>query len=321
MPESKIKLSETQYQIHIPIFISERNKIEGFMFDYTYNHMIESIKVKVLAHNASSRSIVTPIRHKTIKRVIDEIMLTQSAFGDTPYLILQISAYNSNIEGQIIKKEKVLNIEQADKVGSNKNFMLLYPQISITDDVKYCNWVVLVYDDPDKKTDDNISNAKTLMRYVLDAPIKNIKLKKFIEDLKGTDMRPFINLTLTNVSFDEDRVSDKLAVYQISSKSTSKVEYEFHNMPFEDMESLILDDFENKYLRKILKFRFGRREYKINQNLTEFRETYDSSVEQHFNFTQSIPESNIESLYESEFMTGLMERVLSDYLTNSENGL
>ncbi len=321
VPASRTNPPEKTYSIHIPAFISERNEVEGGMFDFTYDDMIQLAKSKINDHNQLSGSIVTGIRNKTKKRIIDNVNISEFKSGKIPYLLLQISAYNSNFEGQLVKKKSIMPIEQSDKIGSTNNYVLLYPQLSVNDDVKYYNWIVLIYDDPNKNSDDNISNAKTLMRSILKTPIRNIKLKRFINDLKKTEQKPFISLTLTAINYDADMISDELLVYQISSKSTSKVEFEFLNMPFQDIEALIFNKFENKFRNKVLKFRIGRREYKINQDLNDFKEDYESTVEQHFNFSTSVKESNMKSIYEEEFIVNLMEQALHEYLTNSEDEL
>ncbi|MCG9899095.1 MAG: hypothetical protein MH132_03760 [Hydrotalea sp.] len=321
---AKIKTANNEirkFDIHIPVFISERKEISGDMFEFNYNTLLETAEQKIKTHNKSQISITTNKRSKTIKRIIENIILTKGKFGKIPYLLLQVSAYNSNIEGQIIKQNDILEIEQTDKIGSNKNFILLYPQITVLKEKKYCNWIILVYDDPNKNSDDNIANAKIVMNSILDTPIKNIKLKKFIEELKQADLRPVIDLTLTSINFNEDEIDDEFLAFKINSKSISKKEFVFANMPIQNIENLINERFEQKFIHKVLKFKIGKREYKINQNLEKFKQDHNSTVETHFNFAQEIDEAQIKNLYEPKFMTGLMEKVLTEYLLNGENGL
>jgi hypothetical protein len=316
----KEKKAEKVYSINIPVFVTERKEITSPLFELNYNEVIDNAIKKIEEHNSASASITYGRKNKTIERVVDKIEYTKDAFGDVPFLLLKVSAYNSNVEGEFIKSGEILEIENADKVGSSNNFILLYPIIAGIEP-KYFNWMVLVYDDPKKTSDENIYNAKMIMNSILDQPIRNIKLKKFIEELNQSKTLPIIDLNLSSISFEENDLTDKFEVYNVRTRAFRKVEFEYRNMPIDKVEELINEKFDNGFGRKILNFKLGKKVFKLTQNLENFKVDFNSTVEQHFNFTEEITKVEIDKIYDYEVIKSKMERVITEYLTNGEDGI
>jgi hypothetical protein len=228
------KIQKKEYIIKIPVFTSERIESTDNIFNgITYKEFIDTAKSKIERHNQNEGSVTSDKRNKIIKREIGKIQIIEDSFYTTPYLLLKIAAYNTNLEGCLITPDETHQLEINDKIGSENNFIMLYPQIIGTENQSIF-WIVLIYDDPKKDSYDVVSTAKLVLSKVLNQPIKSIKLPAVLKEIKENKILPQIKMQLNAVSFDESTVSPQFEKYRTSSKLSRKEEYDFANMPFND---------------------------------------------------------------------------------------
>lgn len=180
----------------------------------------------------------------------------------------------------------------------------------------YYNWISLVYDDPTRETEEIIAILKAIMNDVIRQPIKNIKLPTLLEELKGKS--PKITLNLNSLSFNENSLNDKFTAYQIEGKSFLKQEFRFAGMPLDKIEELIKDRFDSQFKHKIIKLFDGKKEYKIKQEVDDFKTGMNLLVEQFFNFAEEFPGADLTKVNNEDFMLSTMTKVLDKYFTNGE---
>jgi DNA-binding transcriptional MerR regulator len=97
-----------------------------------------------------------------------------------------------------------------------------------------------------------------------------------------------------------------------------KEEFKYAGMPLEKIEELIQEKFDNRFKRKILKFLVGRKEYKINQEIDNFKTGANLLVEQYFNFEEIYSTTEFNKIHHEDFIIKTMTRVLDKYLNNGE---
>lgn len=307
-----------KYIIKVPVFTSERHEIEGGMFPITYEEIVNDAKKLINKHNENNFVVTSDKRNKTIIRVIDKVIFHEYNFGEIPYLLLQISAYNTNWEGCLITSENTLQIENNDKIGSDNNFILLYPQI-IGIENQSIFWIILVYDDPKKESLDNIGTAKLVLTKILNKPVKNVKLHTVLKELKDGQILPQIKMNLNSIKFDENNVSAKLEKYCTSSKFIRKEEYEFNNMPFQEIEDLIKSPFI-EYTQRIIKLIVRKKEYKLTQQLKEdAQNSFNELVEEIFNMSTPVQEEELKDIYQIDFVRSKLQEILELYLKNGND--
>ena len=312
------KLQQKEYVIKIPVFTSDRIERTDHIFSgITYQEFINNAKSKIEKHNKNESSVTSDKRNKIIKREIGNIQIIENSFDTTPYLLLKISAYNTNLEGCLITPSEIHQLENNDKIGSENNFVMLYPKI-IGSEKQSIFWVILVYDDPKKDSYDIISTAKLVLTKILNQPIKSVKLPAVLKEIKENKILPQIKMQLNAISFDESTVNPKFEKYRTNSKLTRKEEYDFLNMPFKEIEELIRSPF-NEFKQRIIKLIVSKKEYKITQeHKADAQHGFNDLVEQIFNMSTIIYEDELEKLYENDFVTLKLKTVLEHYLKNGD---
>ena len=119
--------TEKSYNIKVPVFTTTmKDDTEGLFGKITYSDMLETIKSKI---NAFKSEISYENRNKTKKKVISKISFIEQVLGEIPCLLLQISAFNTNIYDGYFEAIEKIQIQRENKLGSENNFILLYPVI------------------------------------------------------------------------------------------------------------------------------------------------------------------------------------------------
>lgn len=312
-----MKKTVKDYSIKVPVFTSERIERDNWVFSMNYQELIDHSKKLITEHNNNDKIISSDKRNKTIKREIGKIEIHERAFGQIPYLLLKISAYNTNWEGCLITSKETVQIDNKDKIGSDNNYIMLYPQI-IGSENQSIFWIILVYDDPKKDSFDNISTAKLVLTKILNQPVKSVKLPAVLRELKEQKILPQIKMNLNAISFDEGNIAPKYEQYCTSAKTLKREEYDFNNMPFDKIEELIRSPLQD-YTQRIIKLIVRKKEYKITQDLKkELKAGQDELVEQIFNMTTNINEEELDDIYNIEFVISKLQNVLETYLKNGD---
>jgi hypothetical protein len=99
-----------------------------------------------------------------------------------------------------------------------------------------------------------------------------------------------------------------------------KIRYEnFENVPFKEVEKIISDkDYETEYQKRTIKFLFNKKEIKLTNEFQEAKDTIKETVEEIFNSEVIINESEIESLFHTEFILEKLSPIIQEYLSENE---
>lgn len=156
---------EKSYNIKVPVYTTEIIEESNCLFGITRTEMIEAIKTKI-ANFQSELSFEN--RNKTKKTVINKIECTEHMLGTTPSLLLQISAYNTNLYDGYFEAEEKIEFQIDNKIGNDTNFMLIYPIINGLSQNNYTRYfLILVYEDPNKDGGELLKISKSLFKNFL----------------------------------------------------------------------------------------------------------------------------------------------------------
>lgn len=200
------------YNIKMPVYTtSQIEQVDG-LFDRVSNRDLVNLIKK------SIDGAVLPIncvnKNKTKITVINKIDYEEVNIGDVPSLLVQISAFNTNFYDGYFEGDEKIEIKKNNKVGSDSNFVLLYPRIvGLTNESYTCYFLMLVYEDPTKDNGEVCRLAKLVANKILNYPVQNIKVPMILEELKGIGVIPELQIQYYSLTESENNVDVKYASY------------------------------------------------------------------------------------------------------------
>jgi hypothetical protein len=311
---------QKSYNIKVPVYTTEIIESTNDLFGITYAEMITAIKSKI--DNFQSE-LSFENRNKTKKNVIYKIEYTEQNIGDVPSLLLQIFAYSTNLYDGYFEAEEKITFQKENKIGSDTNFILLYPVINGLSQNNYIRYfLVLVYEDPNKDSGEITKISKNVVNKILNIPIQNIKLPTILDELKSISTIPELQVRYFGINNADNEVDVKYREYLQCGKIKKTKENSFKNMPFDTLHSLLDEtDETGEYQRKETKLVVGKKEYRISKELfNEASESLKETAEKIFNATTSVTQDELEKIYHTDFMIEKLSAVLQNYLTTETNG-
>lgn len=281
--------------------------------------MISNIKRNVDNFNREEIALRAKKRNKTYEKGIESIFYEDVYINAEPILLLKISAFNTNYSDGYFKKESKIEFTKESKVGSDNNFILIYPLIEGNDynSFKY-QWVILIYEDPNKDSADLISTAKLALSKVLKIKIRNVKLKSALESIKREEVIPDVIVRLTSTDYDYEADKPLFRTYLVGGQTKIITEQHYKDLPAENAISLInASVLTNVVFRAVKRFIKGKKEIKFTQFSNE--ETGDSIkqlVEEIYNSeVQITDEELVNEIYNHNFIISKMKPILFEYLS------
>lgn len=312
---------EKLYKIKIPVYSSELlEKKKGLFNGHTYKDMIDFLDSELKLYAEKKPKLSRKIRNKVKEMEIQNIEKIESSIGGIPVRLIKISAYNTNlVDGYLETKEKI-TFSKKDKIGSETNFMLLYPIIIGLNEEDYqYQWQILFYEDPTKDNRELVSICKTVLEKVFRIKVRNIKLDRVLKLLKEKKVISELSMQFNSQSNDENEVETNLRQYLVNAH-LKKIKYEnFKDVPFDDIEKIISStDYTREYQKRVLKFFLKKKEFKLTNEYIEAKATIKNTVEEIFNSEVTVSESEIETLFETDFIIEKMSRVIQEYLSEND---
>ncbi|MCU0352044.1 MAG: hypothetical protein MUF43_14650 [Flavobacterium sp.] len=311
-----------QYRIKIPVYVSELiDKPFDLFGGITAQHMISSIKSKLDDYNNNRGEIKNAKRNKTFEKHIKGINYQEVMIGQVKSLLLKVTAFTTNYQDGFFEKERKIEFTKDSKIGSDNNFILIYPNIYGLDPNNYrYQWIILLYEDPNKENADIVNTAKLVLKKILKIEVKNIKLSTVIESLKENEATPLVALKFITLDFDPDDEIPKFKYYLVSQKVKTINELVYEDLPSENAIELISpeDNLLKKGFQAIKRFLLGKKEFRVTQTYEEATERIKEVVEEIYNSDTIITEEDLQkNVYETNFVIDKFKPVLSEYLNNN----
>ena len=314
-------MKEKTYKIKIPVYSSELlEEPQGLFGSHSYIDMINFLDKKLVDFKEKKPKLSRRKRNKFKEVEIQNIEKTNCVIGEIPARLLKISAYNTNLIDGFVETETKINLKRKDKLGSETNFLLLYPTIIGLDSSSYqYQWKILLYEDPTKENSELVSISKLVLDKVFNIKICNIKLDRVLRELKEKKLTKELSLQFFSLTYDENEVDSYMTEYLVNSSLRKQKHENFENVPFEKVEKLIKDtDYELSYQKRIIKFYQNKKEVKLTNEYEEAKEKIKETVEEIFNSNVVIKEDDIDSLFKTDFIIEKMTPVLEEYLSENE---
>lgn len=316
---SKTDTKEKSFIIKVPVYSSELIIKGNDLFGgVTFKDMICYAKKKINEYQSQESKVSRNKRNKVQKKEIDNVECIDCCIGDRPCALLKISAYNTNLLDGYLETDQKIKLKQEYKLGSDNYYILLVPHIFgvNANDYKH-QWIILVYEDPHKDSQEIIGTAKLVLNKILNISTSNIKLPEILEDLKRIKTVPELSLHFASITNDENEVDATYRSYLVGSNFRKQKEDKFANMPYEKTEEVINDfSYENEYQKRVIKILVGKKEYRITRDQKlEASDKINEAVEQIFNESVGITEVELnERIYEPDFIIEKLSPVLQSYL-------
>lgn len=308
------------YDIKVPVYTTEIFEKANDMFGgVTISHMTTYIKNKIEDYGKNKYSLAFDNRNKTKKTVIKEIK-THSNDLDKDALLIQVSAYSTNLYDGYLEADEKIKFEKNHKVGSDTNFIMIYPVIKGIDSNNYSHhFLILVYEDPTKSNDEILKVTKNVLTKIIETPIANIKLPTILEELRQYKTIPELHMKYSAIDYDENEVDVEYREYLVKGKFQKNKFHDFKDMPIEKIEEILNKPNEEDYQKKEAKLIVGKKEYKITKEMiNEASDEFKQTAEKVFNMKTTINESEMDNLHNVDFIFNKLTPVLVNYLSNGE---
>lgn len=316
------KPKEKSYKIQVPVFSTEIIEEGNVLFSDTYQNLISAIKQKL---NDYDGRLSFENRNKTQRTVVSKINCTDHTIGDIPCILLQISAYSTNLFDGYFEDEERHQFEKENRIGSDNNFVLIYPVITGLESCNYTRYfLILVYDDPNKEDSNHLIRiAKYIAKDILSIPVKNIKPKTVLDELRNVGNIPELQVKYYGIYNSENDVDVKFQEYHVGGRIKKSKTNNYKNMPFEMISDLLAEtDDSGEYQTKRTIFRIGKKEFRITRQLIkDAEEQYSETAEKVFNAAIGITQSELENntIYQPDYIIHKLSGVISNYVSSEMN--
>ena len=315
---------EKSYIIKVPVYTTDMIENAQDMFGgITYENMLSYLKGKINSFKENNSTIQFENRNKTRRTVINGIDFTEHQTGETSAILMQISAYSTNLYDGYLEAEEKINFKKDYKIGSETNFVMIYPVIKGLDRSNYIRYfIILIYEDPTKNNDEISKIAKQVLNKILETPVANIKLPSILEELRTIGTIPELQVKYSAIYNEENDIDVKYRDYLVSGKLKKQKEDHFKNMPVNKIEELLNEPNNENYQKRETIFKVGKKEYKISKELiNEASEALKETSEKVFNATTSITEEELnDKIHSTDFIVSKLFPILENFLsTNNES--
>lgn len=312
---------EKNFQLKIPVYTTEIiEDAEGLFGGATYQDMYSFIDNKTKEFVQNRPKILYENYNKTKKTVIKEIVLKEHQLGATKGFLVKALTYTTNLYDGYFEGDEKINFKRDNKLGTDNNYFFIYPQIKGLEKNKYQHYfIVLVYEDPHKNSDDILKICKLALNKIFKTPIRNIKLPTLLDELRLLSKAQEFQMKFTAIHFNDNDVELKCRDYLTDGTLKRQKIEKYKNIPIPLVEEMIFNKNVNDYDKVESKIINGKKEYKITKDLLkEANDVINETAEKVFNATSVITENELDTLlFDEDFIISKLAPILVNYLSDS----
>lgn len=185
------------------------------------------------------RKLRIPFRGKSKSKVIKSIHYDLCNIGQAQSMIICVEEYREGFEDLYLQKDRnpEVSITPNDKIGSTKNYALLYPVIEHMHNTWTNKWIVVIYDTPNKDDSDIINTIKYTINKILKLPFKFA----LPTALNGVDIIPEIEVSFALLeNEDNEHIAVHHKMVSATAKTTHSIKYE--NVTTDEAQEIINDN-------------------------------------------------------------------------------
>jgi hypothetical protein len=316
MSLNQVERKKKKYTIKVPVYTTELVSSPIDLFGgIAYKDMTAYVVRKINEFTTLKFPVVSDNRNKTLKTEIDSIETFENYIGDVPIVLLKIKAFTTNLyDGYFETGEQKIPFEKENRLGSENNYVLLYPVVDGITNKSY-HFLVLVYEDPHKRSDELLKSSKLVLKEILKTPIRNLKLDIVLEELERHPVIPELQVRYTAIKYDDNLVDNKYVEYSYGKGVFKKQrDDKFKNMPFGKVQDLLNDPLRDDYQKKEARITVDGKEFKITKEIIEeAANEFKDTVEKVFNSRFEIEEEQLVSIYDPAFILENLTPIISNY--------
>lgn len=280
--------------------------------------MIDDVTNMIENYNnrAPEQKLRIPYRGKSKSKVIRAIHTTFYNIGAERCIQICVEEYKegySDLYYQTGNNPQV-DINPGDRLGSNRNYALLYPLVEHRQQ-NVNRWLVVVYDTPDKDDSDIIGTIKYTVNKILEFPFTFV----IPSVLQGVQNVPKIEVTFATLeNIDNEQYALSNLITSRRAKKNRKIVYQ--DVPT-DLIQVILDDNRNLrwYEKKLVRIFFDRNN---RTAYTTYMITEDENGQIHqlmtakYSYSEDVAVEDIVNINDQATMRNYFTSVISNYLRN-----
>lgn len=285
--------------------------------------MVNDVVAMITAYGRRSPEHKEKIKYRGKSRVkiIENIDYDIYTIGRVPCIQLCVRESKIGQENMYLQRagqDDENQISQNDKLGSNRNYALLYPLVDQKNPPEN-KWLIIIYVTPGKDDVDIVNTFKNVVNKIFKFPFKyvvpvNINHQRVVPKIEVTLS------TLENVDFNQFIRHD--LIINSSSKSTQKVEY--LNIDADAAEEILNDnhDVNAHTTRKVRFFHdlFNKSAYTTYTFSSEDNGVINTVMTTKYSEYDDIEPDQLDTLYDGQTMRNRFARVITNYLSNGEDG-
>lgn len=290
-------------KIKIPAYISEPVTNQSEVLN-TYAEMMQSMIAMIDAYNNrdEEHKISNKLRGKSITKEIYHIDYDRSVDGDTPVLLLRISEKKKGFTDLTVEGTNTSVVGRDDKLTTQYNCAVLYPNIDNRGLELSNNWVTFVYVDPGKTDTDVISTVKMTLNRILKLKIKNVKSSAANALIRREGLIPKLTAQYVVVLNNENESLD-IRGQMISSTVKEIKKFEYQDIPAEDVEEYVNSQNDRTYSERKITLSFAdSQELKYVHKQDAEQQTLLDAIEQVYNYEIEILLADFPRMYDSDFI-------------------
>lgn len=312
-------MKKDQHKILVPIFTSEIIDSPDPLFqNITYGQIASSITRRIATYNASKEKRSSKIYSTLKERVIEKIEVTEHKLGEHPILLLRITAYETNLKDVFVETLERIHLESRNKVGSENNIVLLYPEILGMDPANFSyRWIAFVYEEPSKDRGEVISVCKLVLQKILGIAMRNFKLPSVMDELKKAGTIDELSIKFYTVESDLNEVDLRYKTYVSRFQTRKQKDTTYSHIPFDEASELLRESDEPEYKVKEVKISLGKRELKYKENQKQEMQTEtELFAEELFNESVPLNLNEIERIYDVDFVLEKLKPVVQKFVSD-----
>ena len=286
-----------------------------------YANMLEEVNNKINNYNnrAPDDKLRIPFPGKSKVKVIKYIHTSRYKIGQRPSIQICIEEYKEGYEDLYLQQQGNQNvtISPNDKIGSNKNYALLYPIIEQNHPATN-KWLVVIYDTPNKDDSDINHTVRYVVRKILDFPFKYV----IPTAMNGQRIIPKIEVsysTIENIENEHFVLQDYIV--STSGKKTGKVEYA--DVPSEHVNDIVNDNknltWNMKRVVKIFYDMTNKNAYNSYTITADEDGNISTEMVSKYSYSDEIESGDLASIHKDAVMRRRFAVVIRNYLSNGNN--
>ena len=280
--------------------------------------MIDDVTNKIENYNnqAPEQKLRIPYRGKSKSKVIRAIHTAIYDIGTEHCIQICVEEYKegySDLYYQTGNNPQV-DITPGDRLGSNRNYALLYPLIEHRQQ-NVNRWLVVIYDTPDKDDSDIIGTIKYTVNKILEFPFTFV-IPSVLQGMQNVPKIEVSFATLENIDNEQYALSNLIT--SRTAKKNRKIVYQ--DVPTDQIQDILDDNLNLRWYEKKLVRIFHDRNNRTAYTTYMITEDENGQIHQvmtaKYSYSEDVAAGDMANINDQATMRTYFTSVINNYLHN-----